>query len=59
MGFVFAHPEVDTAIVGTLNPDHMRSNIEMVEEQLPISSEAVADLHHRFDQLGTDWRQML
>lgn len=58
LGFTFAHPEVDTAIVGTRNPNHMRSNIEMVESQLPISQAAVAELHQRFDELDTDWKQL-
>jgi aryl-alcohol dehydrogenase-like predicted oxidoreductase len=52
MGFVFAHPEVDTAIVGTRNPDHMAANIRMVENDLPISTKAVEELHRRFDVLG-------
>ena len=58
MGFVFAHPEVDTAIVGTRNPSHMASNIEMVEKRLPISSEAVAELHRRFDEAASQWVQL-
>ena len=36
LGFVLAHPEVATAIVGTGNPDHMRHNISIVESQLPF-----------------------
>lgn len=58
LGFTFAHSEVDTAIVGTRNPDHMRSNIHMVESQLPISQAAVNTLHQRFDELDTDWKQL-
>ena len=55
MGFVFAHPQVDTAIVGTHNPDHVVSNIDLVEHHLPISSAAVEELHRRFDQVGQEW----
>jgi aryl-alcohol dehydrogenase-like predicted oxidoreductase len=51
LGFVLAHEEVDTAIVGTRNPDHMRTNIELVKSQLPISVEIVQELHRRFDRL--------
>ena len=40
MGFVLAHPEVDTAIVGTRNPAHMHKNVEQVETRLPVSIEA-------------------
>ncbi|NJN83641.1 MAG: aldo/keto reductase [Caldilineaceae bacterium] len=57
LGFTFAHPEVNTAIVGTRNPAHMRSNIDWVENALPIDPEAVAELHRRFDRLGGDWEQ--
>jgi aryl-alcohol dehydrogenase-like predicted oxidoreductase len=58
MGFVFAHPEVDTAIVGTHNPSHVLSNIEMVERRLPIPEEAVKELYCRFDQVGERWPQL-
>jgi len=57
LGFTFAHPEVDTAIVGTHNPAHMKSNISMVEDQLPIDQAVVEVLQQRFDQLGQEWYQ--
>ena len=57
MGFVLAHPEVDTVIVGTRNPSHMQTNIEQVETQLPIAGEFVDELHRRFDEVGDDWPQ--
>jgi aryl-alcohol dehydrogenase-like predicted oxidoreductase len=52
LGFVLAHEEVDTAIVGTRNPDHMKTNIELVEKELPILQEVVEELHHRFSRVG-------
>ncbi|MDA1349331.1 MAG: aldo/keto reductase, partial [Chloroflexi bacterium] len=55
MGFLFAHDEVDTAIVGTHNPTHLTANIEMVENDLPIPAEAVEELRRRFDEVGQDW----
>tara|TARA_Y100000588_G_scaffold83158_1_gene87686 strand:- start:236 stop:1141 length:906 start_codon:yes stop_codon:yes gene_type:complete len=58
MGFVLAHQEVDTAIVGTRNPSHMHSNIEQVETKLPVSKEFVEELHHRFDMIGKEWDQL-
>ena len=58
LGFVFAHPEVDTAIVGTRNPFHMLANIELVEKTHAIPREAVLELHRRFDQMGDDWVQL-
>jgi len=58
LGFVLAHPEVDTAIVGTGDLAHMLSNIEIVENELPIAAEAVEELHRRFDLVGRDWRSI-
>ena len=40
MGFVLARPEIDTVIVGTHNPDHVVSNVKLVENDLAIASEA-------------------
>ncbi len=57
IGFTFAHPEISTAIVGTANPAHMRSNIELVESGADIPSVVVEELHRRFDELGGDWAQ--
>lgn len=51
LGFILAQQEVDTAIVGTGNPDHMRANIELVENDLPISAKVVHELHRRCGQL--------
>ena len=58
MGFVLARREVDTVIVGTHNPDHVVSNVRLVENSLPIADEAVDDLYRRFDELGAEWRQL-
>ena len=55
MGFLFAHDEISTAIIGTHNPDHLRANVEMLESELPIPSEAVEELHRRFDAVGQNW----
>ena len=55
LGFVLAHSEVHTAIVGTRNPEHMLANIEIVEKRLPISKDVVEELHRRYDQVGKDW----
>jgi len=53
LGFVLAHPEIDTAIVGTANPAHMKANIARVENELPIQAEVVRELHRRFDQMAS------
>jgi aryl-alcohol dehydrogenase-like predicted oxidoreductase len=52
LAFVLAHKEVDTAIVGTRDPGHMKTNIEWVEKELPIAPEVVEELHQRFDHVG-------
>ena len=57
LGFTCAHDEVDTLIVGTKNPQHVRANIEWMETKLPMAVEAVQELHRRFDQLGQGWKQ--
>ncbi len=58
MGYVFSYPQVDVAIIGSHNPRHVVSNIEMVENRLPIADEAVEELNRRFDELGATWRQL-
>lgn len=58
LGFTLAHAEVDTAIVGTRNPDHLKANVEWVEHAPPVAPEIIEELHRRFDALGKGWRQM-
>ena len=58
LGFTFAHPQIDTAIVGTTNPDHLLSNIETVNSGLDLAGGVVEELYRRFDRLGADWRQI-
>ena len=57
MGFLFAHEEVDVAIIGTHNPRHMLSNIDLVTNRLPIPTETVTALYERYDRLAEDWEQ--
>ncbi|MBI2965192.1 MAG: aldo/keto reductase [Chloroflexi bacterium] len=57
IGFTFAHPEVDVAIVGTQRPEHLRSNIEMVSKRPPLSTDAVKALHDRYDRVSGNWEQ--
>lgn len=58
LGFTLAHDEIDTVIVGTQNPDHMRANLQWLETEFPLASETVAELYRRFDELGQDWVQL-
>lgn len=57
MGFTLGRSEVSTAIVGTLNPSHLASNIDMVSDGFAISEAAIADLERRYDEVGGDWEQ--
>lgn len=57
MGFTLGRSEVSTAIVGTLNPSHLASNIEMTSDGFAISEAAIADLERRYDEVGGDWEQ--
>ncbi len=57
LGFTFSHTEIDVAIVGTTNPEHLRSNLEMMDSSVPISCTTVAALHDRFDRMGNEWDQ--
>ena len=58
LGFVLHHSQIHTAIVGSRNPKHVRSNIDMVNEQLPIASEYVEELHERYEIEGRHWRSI-
>ncbi len=57
LGFTFAHPQVDTAILGTQNQAHMQSNVRMVESGLNVPDSVVAELQARFDRAGENWEQ--
>lgn len=56
LGYVFSHPEVGVAIVGSKNEKHVRANVAMLES-MPLSSAFVDEVERRFDELGTHWRQ--
>jgi len=58
LGFTFAHAEIDTMIVGTHNPEHMKTNIEWIETRLPIDEAVVQELDRRFEKVGQDWVQL-
>ena len=56
LGFALAHEVVHTGIVGTRSLAHMLANIDSVERGPAVPEAVVTELHHRFDQLGKDWR---
>ena len=57
-GFALAEPAVTTIITGTHNVDHLKSNIDLVSNHLPIPDDTVRELHERFEQVEDDWRQL-
>jgi hypothetical protein len=57
LGFVLSHPEVCTAIVGTKNPRHMESNLRMIDEGVALPSQALDEMHARFEKLDDGWVQ--
>ncbi len=57
-GFALAEPAVTTIITGTHNVDHLKSNIDLVANHLPIADATVRELHERFEQAEDDWRQL-
>lgn len=56
--FVMAHGPVDTAIVGTRNPEHLLGNIEMLDQGDPLPQTVIDELYGRFEQLGRNWVQL-
>jgi aryl-alcohol dehydrogenase-like predicted oxidoreductase len=58
LGFTFAHDQIDTIIVGTRDPHHMKANIEWVNTSLPIDEAVVQELRRRFGEAGQDWVQL-
>ena len=57
LGFTFARSEIDVAIVGTLDPGHMASNLKLMDGDLSLEAEVLEELYRRFDQVGGDWEQ--
>ena len=59
MGFTFAHAQVDTAIIGTTNPEHMRSNLSAYDLAVRLDRTVVSELHSRFKKLDNEWLQLM
>ena len=57
-GFALVQPAVTMIITGTHNVDHLKSNIDLVTNHLPIPEDTVRELHRRFEQVEDDWRQL-
>jgi len=46
--FTFSHPDLDTTIVGTANPDHLRGNIDALAKG-PLPADVVAEAKRRLE----------
>ncbi len=58
LGFVMSQQEVDVAIVGTANPDHLASNVATLEQRPVIAPEVAAQLRDRWTAVGAGWPQV-
>lgn len=58
LGYVFACPEVNTAIVGTRNSTHLQANIGEVEKGITLSTQTIEELNKRFEEMDDDWIQL-
>ena len=52
MGYTFSFNDIDVGIIGTQNPKHLLSNIDMYKECLEMPKEVVNELNNRFDKFG-------
>jgi aryl-alcohol dehydrogenase-like predicted oxidoreductase len=59
LGFLFAHEEIDTAIVGTTNVHHLLSNKSIIEDKRDLPTDVIDEIHRRFDELDNDWYQQM
>jgi aryl-alcohol dehydrogenase-like predicted oxidoreductase len=50
--YTFTHPDMHTNIVGTINPDHLRHNVDVVR-QGPLPAEVYAEAKRRLDAAGS------
>lgn len=50
--FTFTSPDLDTTIVGTANPAHLRANVEVLR-QGPLPAELYAEAKRRLAAAGS------
>jgi aryl-alcohol dehydrogenase-like predicted oxidoreductase len=50
--FTFTHPDLHTNIVGTINPQHLQHNVEVVK-QGPLPADVYAEAKRRLDAAGS------
>jgi len=49
--FTLSHPQVHTIIVGTLNPDHVKGNVQAAQRG-PLPPKVYAEAKRRLDGVG-------
>jgi len=54
--FTFTHPDLHTNIVGTINPEHLRHNVEVLK-QGPLPAGVYAEAKRRLEAAGSKPRQ--
>ncbi|NQW19965.1 MAG: aldo/keto reductase [Chloroflexi bacterium] len=57
LGYTLGDPNANVAIVGTTNPSHMATNINQIDNDLPIPTSVIEELKIRFEKLDSDWAQ--
>jgi aryl-alcohol dehydrogenase-like predicted oxidoreductase len=50
--FTFSHPDLHTNIVGTINPGHLKNNVEILK-QGPLPAEVYTEAKRRLDAAGS------
>jgi aryl-alcohol dehydrogenase-like predicted oxidoreductase len=50
--FTYSHPDLDTTIVGTVNPDHLRENLNALLAG-PLPADVYAEAKHRLADAGS------
>ena len=53
--FTFTHPDLHTNIVGTINPEHLRHNVDVLR-QGPLRADVYAEAKRRLDAAGSSPR---
>ena len=58
IAFTLSNPHISVAIIGTKNPNHLLSNINIVNSLEPLDQSTLNELYNRFDQLDDNWKQL-
>jgi len=59
LAFVLSQKEVTTAIVGTHNLDHLKSNIQLSNSNFHLSKKTLQEMYSRFKEHKNNWIQLM